>query len=485
MKLKIKCFILFYLFICTIHSQSIHIENKAVYICNINLDENYVFAKYISKEESSNYIFDSDEKSKLKADLTSSIISIIRTSSQQNIYFSSKKLKEGYESFSSISESNSAAIIYNPKFLICEKTDDPDYKTVIVYVSKESFDNTAKRFFKTLMSKVLAKLNSHKVFFSNNPDYEFTKELKSISNDFKKLESYLGLVLSLNIDETSIKKYNLLELELIKFTQAINSIDNKLKKATSLVREKKFKNAYIILNDIRLRYPTNNKLLESIKIYNISLKDFKNNILKSEKNNSYSFNELSIETGFNSAFINNYKGNSGLENFNSNSLSDRAFPFIETRFIINSRNHKFGAGLYYRHHLSKTLIVLSKDEYYFPFSDNFSEFGFMGQFFFIKNLAGNYTGALTFNLGRMNQTFETELGDKLNFLNFSSGLKIYLNSNNRFYRTSISPKINFILSGSEYSYFYLSIGYSVNLKLSRKISENKKKEIDEEFKTIF
>ena len=197
------------------------------------------------------------------------------------------------------------------------------------------------------------------------------------------------------------------------------------------------------------------------------------------------FNELSIETGLNSAIINNYKGNSGLEDFNSNSLSDRAFPFIETRFIINSRNHKFGAGMYYRHHLSKTLIVLSKDKYYFPFSNNFSEFGLMGQFFFIKNSAGNYTGALTFNLGRMKQAFVSELGDNLNFLNFSSGLKLYVNSNKKFYRTSISPKINFILSGSEYSYFYLSLGYSINLKLSSKISEDKKKEIDEEFKTIF
>ena len=485
MKLKIKYFILFFLFISTIYAQSNQIANKSKFICNIDLNENYVFVKYISKEESFDYILDSEEKSKLKADLTSSIISIIRTSSQQSIYFSSDKVKDGYESFSSISESNSAAIIYNPKFLICENIDDPDYKTVIVYVSKDAFDITAKRFFKTLISKVLAKLNSHKVFFSNNPDYEFTKELKSINNDFKQLETYLGLVLSLNIDETSIEKYNLVELDLIKFKQAINSIDNKILKATNLVREKKYKAAYIILNDIRNRYPNNNELLESIKIYNTSLKNFKKNILKIERNNSYSFNELSIETGLNSALINNYKGNSGLENFNSNSITDRAFPFIETRFIINSRNHKFGTGLYYKYHLSQTLIVLSKDEYYFPFSDNFSEFGLMGQFFFIKNLAGNYTGALTFNLGKMNETFETEIGDKLNFLNFSSGLKIYINSNNRFYRTSISPKINFILSGREYSYFYLSLGYSINLKLGRKISENKKKEIDEEFKTIF
>ena len=116
MTLKIKCFILFFSFIYTSNSQSNYTENREKYTCNIDFSDNYIFTKYISKEESSNYILDSDEKSKLKADLTSSIISIVRTSSQQSIYFSSSKEKDRYENFSSISESNSAAIIYNPKF---------------------------------------------------------------------------------------------------------------------------------------------------------------------------------------------------------------------------------------------------------------------------------------------------------------------------------------------------------------------------------
>jgi hypothetical protein len=185
----------------------------------------------------------------------------------------------------------------------------------------------------------------------------------------------------------------------------------------------------------------------------------------------------------NSALVNNYKGGVGTSNYNSNSTLDRLFPSIQSRFVLNDREHRYGVGPYIKYNFSNLLLSLNKKEYFSPFSNSFSEAGIFGQYFFIKDMFGESMSAITFSAGKLLENFVSDTGEDLNFLVLSPGLKTYLQTNNnKKYRTAIRLQYNLIVAKKEYSYSNFSLGLSVNLKVGKRISDKEKKQLENEFK---
>jgi hypothetical protein len=129
--------------------------------------------------------------------------------------------------------------------------------------------------------------------------------------------------------------------------------------------------------------------------------------------------------------------------------------------------------------------VLSKREYFFPFSNAYSETGVTSQYFLKNNRSRKSNTAFTLSFGKLLETFKSETGTEINFWNISPGIKTYLtNRTNESFATSLVFRMNLVLGGNQYSYNNFSIGISRDLKTNRRLSEQNKNRIDELYKGI-
>lgn len=455
--------------------------------CLEDLENYYYYEKTLSSDDCDDYELNFEEQNNLKGYLTRSIVSFIETQSNQSLSYLREKNKfSEQEIFNSLSQSNSSAILYNPKFAFCKSFNNTGERlSVLIYVEKKSFDDLAKNYFISTLNRLSNNLNSHLAYFKVNPNFEFIEEINKLDNGLKTLSSYYGLMVSLGLDESTFNNFFQLEADINSFKQKVNSLENNLNKINSLVDDKQYVDAFDFLNKVYLKYPKNPDVRKAIVNYNKNVKLAKFSALKEMKSKSTSFNNFTLELGFNSALLNNYRGSSGTENYNGNSYLDRLYPYIETRFVFNDREHKYGIGPFYRQHFSNTLLVLSSREYYFPFSNSFSEVGLFGQYFFIYDFVGESMTSLTFSTGKLLQSFVSDQGDKLSFWTFSPGLKTYLQSDNsKSYRTSLSLKYNLTIAGKQFTYGNFSIGFSRNIKVGRKISDLNKRKLENDFKVF-
>ena len=177
--------------------------------------------------------------------------------------------------------------------------------------------------------------------------------------------------------------------------------------------------------------------------------------------------------------LNSYSGNSGGISYNNNAYTDRFYTYIETRFTFNNRSLNYGIGPYFKFHFSKLLFVLQEKEYFFPFSDSFTEIGLWGQYF-IKNSSGDNVSSISLGAGKLLENFVSQSGEKLSFNAFSPGINFYLRS----YRRAISLNFNIIHGEKQYSYSAFSFGYSFNFKSGRKISEDDRLKLERDFKLL-
>ena len=474
--------ILFLLLFASSYSQvSNNISN-----CIENLDEYYFYQEFISEDEAINFNLNSNVQSRLREELTKQIVSFIRSESTSSQTFS--RIGNNFsetEIFNSFSESESNAIIFNPSYSICKEENSAGkrYK-LIVYLEKESFNNSAIVYFKSLIENLNYNLDVNQAFYENNPNYEFTEELNSLNSGISALDSYFGLMVSLNLDQSILSSYFKLNADVESFSNEINSLDNNLIRVNSFIDDLKYSEAYELLINLDTKYPSNSLVESNKNRYNRRIKIARTNKINEYKNNSTSYNNFSIELGLNSALLNSYSGNSGGISYNNNAYTDRFYTYIETRFTFNNRSLNYGIGPYFKFHFSKLLFVLQEKEYFFPFSDSFTEIGLWGQYF-IKNSSGDNVSSISLGAGKLLENFVSQSGEKLSFNAFSPGINFYLrDKSSKSYRRAISLNFNIIHGEKQYSYSAFSFGYSFNFKSGRKISEDDRLKLDRDFKLL-
>lgn len=475
--------LLFILFVVNSYSQ---ISTVDIPNCMINLDENYYYQELISENDISDFSLNSINQERLREELTKQIVSFIKSKSTSSISFSS--IENNFsetEIFNSFTESESNAIIFNPSYSICkdETSSGFTYKA-IVYINKELFDSSAVVYFKSLIESLNYNLDVNKAFYLNNQNYEFTNELLSLQSGINKLDSYFGLMVSLNIDQKILSSYFRLNAEVESFSNEINSLDNNIIRANSFIDESNFIDAYNLIINLDSKYP-GNPILESNKNrYNNRVELARKERIIEYKNNSSSYNNFSIELGLNSALLNSYSGNAGSVSFNNNSYTDRFYSYLETRYTFNNRELDYGIGPYFKFHFSKLLFVLNEKEYFFPFSDSFSEIGIWGHYF-IKNSEDDNVASISLGVGKLMENFVTQSGQKLSFNAFSPGVNFYLREKDpRSYKRSISLRFNIIHSEKQYSYSAFSFGYTFNFKSGSKVSDDNRIKLDKDFKFL-
>ena len=448
--------------------------------CLENRDNFYFFEKVLIGKECEEYELDNQERLNLKNSLTESIVSFVENKSSQELgYERSKRGLYEVQIYNSLSQSNSSAILFNPKFLTCRSIKNGnEVNSVFVYIEKENFNLLTINYFKSLIERTKNYLKIYNEKFINDPKYDFFEELIILESNINTLSSYYGLMISLKIEEKHLLDFLKIENELKLFKQKINSFENLLLKSD-------FNQSFELLSKFNTIYRNTytNRIIDlQIKNYNELVKIEKSNKLNEFKSRSISYDSFSIELIMNSALINNYRGGSGILNYNNNSTYDRLYPSIGSKFIFNDREHRYGIGPFFKYNFSQILLPLNSIEYYFPFSNQYSEIGLFGQYFFIKIYDENIS-AITFSVGKMLENFVSEKGDYLNFFSISPGFKTYLQKNNfKKYRTSFNLNFNLIIAKKKYSYYNLSIGLSRDLKVGQKISENEKYKLENEYK---
>ena len=88
--------------------------------CLVNKDNYYFFEKIIIDDDCDDYKLDNKERLNLKNDLSQSIISFIKNKSSLALsYKKDNKEFSDTKIFNSLSQSNSSAILFNPRFLPC------------------------------------------------------------------------------------------------------------------------------------------------------------------------------------------------------------------------------------------------------------------------------------------------------------------------------------------------------------------------------
>lgn len=453
------------------------------------IDENgdyYFYKKEIPTNDCGRFNLNDTEKLNLKELLTQSIVSIVESNSSQSVKFSKRGGRFSEEEFfNSFSESNSTAILFNPKFSLCKQILNGSEKLfVYVYVNKSEFDRLMIDYFKLSTKRLSNRLSENEQTFDSDKYYDFKEEVKELNNGLKTLSSFYGLMISLKVDQNSISRFLLLENNIKSFLNKISSVENKIKLINKNITENNFENAYkliesidLTLSDKKLKIP----FKSTIKYYNDKVKIERRNKIKNLKKQSVSFNNLSLGFGMNSG-ISNIDSNVNVET--NNNHFDVIYPFVDGRIIFNDRDHKFGYGGYFRHHFSTSLITFSDSNYISPFSSNFSEVGLLGQYFFIRDSYGDSMTSISFSVGNLLGSYFSEDLEKLNFWSFSPGIKTYLQSDNtKSYRTSLFFRTNFILGKKPYTYSSFSVGISMDFKINRKISSEDKIQLENEFKT--
>ncbi len=452
--------------------------------CLNDLNALYYYEETLSAEELKNFSLNDETQIRLKDGLTSQIISFIQTKSSLNL--SSSRVQGNFTAssvFNSFSQSDSNAIIFNPSFSLCKIENDSEYiYKVYVYVTKKSFDRLAISYFKSLTERLSYSLDVNKSFYQSNPSYDFVDEIINLEEGTKMLDSYFGLMISLTVDQELISSYFKLNSDIENFANEINSLENNLIRVNSYLDNINYNEAYNLLINLDTKYPSNPSVEEKKDRYNRLVELARQDKLSEYKNNSSLYNNFSIELGLNSALLNSYSGNAGNLSFNNNSYTDRFYSYLESRFTFNNRQLNYGIGPYLKFHFSKLLFVLNDKEYYFPFSDSFSEIGLWGQYF-IKNSNGVNVSSISLGVGKLLESFKTEAGQEISFNSYSPGLNIYLKDKpSKSYRRSISFRYNIIHGVKQYSYSSFSVGYSFNFKSGRKISDSQKTSLDREFK---
>ena len=129
--------------------------------CIEDLDKYYYYEEKVLSSDCSNFFLDNKKMTELRIGLTQSIVSFIETKSTQVLNFSNNKKRFfENETFNSLSESKSSAILFNPKFKLCRKTiDNKKVNIIAAYVDKKSFNTLAINFFKSEINRLNKLIN--------------------------------------------------------------------------------------------------------------------------------------------------------------------------------------------------------------------------------------------------------------------------------------------------------------------------------------
>jgi len=453
--------------------------------CLTDLESFYFYEETLTAEELEDFNLNDETQIRLKDGLTRQIISFIQTKSTLSLAYSQQNQDDFFESevFNSFSQSDSNAIIFNPSYSLCKiENESGDIYKAYVYVTKESFDRLAISYFKSLTERLRYNLDVNKSFYKSNPNYEFINEISNLEAGIKMLDSYFGLMISLSVHQELIDLYFKLGSDIEKFSDDINSLENNLIRVNSYLENTNYEEAYNLLINLDSKYPSDPLVESNKKRYNSRVKLARQDRENEYKNNASSYNNFSLELGLNSALLNSYSGNTGTIDYNNNSYTDRLYTYLESRYTFNNRALNYGIGPYVKFNFSKLLFVLNEKEYYFPFSDSFTEIGLWGQYF-IKNSDGDNVSSISFSAGKLLQSGNTESGQKVSFNSFSPGFNLYLKDKSiRSYRRSISLRFNIIHGQKQYSYSSFSFGYTFNFKTGNRPTEDQKNILDRDFK---
>lgn len=455
-------------------------------VCLDNPDDYYFSLRNISSENNFD-ISNPRVQLELKEALTNQIVTEIQIVSSRNITFNrnGNDFSES-EVFNSFSQSNSNAILFNPMYKVCS---DSDY--ALVYIKKSNFDNLAINYFKSLTRRINSNLDIYNKRLETNPDYEFKNELIGLLRGLKTLDSYFGLMNSLDVEESTRNDYLDLDFKIKTFEGSVNSLENNIIEARSLMTNNNFTRAYYLLTDLKIRYPKENRLKPLLNNYN----DFVRNARKEElidlKTISSSNNYLSLSFGYNTEFETSNTSNTTSESIES---PQRFHPNLQASFIFNNRNKTLGWGFYSKYHIASTQTFDNTlSEYEYPFSDSFLEAGMMVQWYIFANSSNpDYyldqdegAFAISLHAGRYLNNFISNSGEKLNFTSFSPGIEWYFNNKrSRSQRSSIYIRYSLVSSNSIYNYGTSSVGFTFNIKSGRKLTEEQKENVENEFKII-
>ena len=440
-----------------------------------NDDQYYSYYKDVNNSECDSYIFDGYERSLLKNELTSSILTFINTISIIELNSRDdkiKRIKEEEEIFKSVSKSYSNAILYNPKFAFC---DDNDSRKIIIYVEKSKFDNDQKLLFQATIKRLRQQLRESERFKILNSNYQFKEELIKIESSLNVLRSFYSLMITLGVNEKTLDEYIALEEKSETFKNSINNLNNNLIRVDEYISNKNFTSAYNLIKELKVKFNgtyQRKRIIQKQKEYSDLVRLEKNRRKNEYKKNASSYNTFSFNANFNTALVNNSTNSIGELNYTYNSPFDRIYPSVGVKFIFNDRNKTWGLGPYFKQHFSKSLISLKKIEYYFPFSNNFSEAGIYGQYFI------NST-SITFSAAKLLGEYQDLDQKSLNFWTFSPGVKFELN------KTSYYAGLILTRANSEYSFNGFTFGVSYDLKLNKKISNYQLRKLEDEFPNKF
>jgi len=437
-------------------------------------DQYYSYFKEINEKECNSYVLDGYEMSLLKNELTSSIISLINIVSTNQFYFRDNKINKAKEKeiFNSVSKSYSNAILFNPKFTFCNNNGS---KRIIVYVEKEKFDNDQKMFFNATIKRSKQVLRESERFKILNPNYQFKEELIKIESSLNVLRSFYSLMITLGVNEKTLDQYIALEEKSETFKNSINNLNNNLIRVDEYISNKNFTSAYNLIKELKVKFngtDQRKRINQKQKEYSDLVRLEKNRRKNEYKKNASSYNTFSFDANFNTALVNNSTNSTGELNYTYNSPFDRIYPAVGVKFIFNDRNKTWGLGPYFKQHFSKSLISLKKIEYYFPFSNNFSEAGIYGQYFI------NST-SITFSAAKLLGEYQDLDQKPLNFWTFSPGVKFELK------KTSYYAGLILTRANSEYSFNGFTFGVSYDLKLKKKISDKQLRKLEDEFPNKF
>ena len=437
-------------------------------------DQYYSYYRDVNNGECDSFIFDGYEMSLMKNELTSSIISLINTVSTNQLYFRNNKIKKAEEAeiFNSVSKSYSSAILFNPKFAFC---DDNDSRKIIVYVERSKFDSDQKLFFQATIKRLRQQLRESERFKILNPNYQFKEELIKIESSLNVLRSFYSLMITLGVNEKTLDQYIALEEKSETFKNSINNLNNNLIRVDEYISNKNFTSAYNLIKELKVKFngtDQRKRINQKQKEYSDLVRLEKNRRKNEYKKNASSYNTFSFDANFNTALVNNSTNSTGELNYTYNSPFDRIYPAVGVKFIFNDRNKTWGLGPYFKQHFSKSLISLKKIEYYFPFSNNFSEAGIYGQYFI------NST-SITFSAAKLLGEYQDLDQKPLNFWTFSPGVKFELK------KTSYYAGLILTRANSEYSFNGFTFGVSYDLKLNKKISDYQLRKLEDEFPNKF
>ena len=444
--------------------------------CIENPDDYYFSLRNISGDNNFD-ISDEETKLDLKEALTNQIVSKIQVQSTVNQTF--KRVNNEFsetEVYNSSAVSNSDAIIFDPTYRICS---NGEY--AMVYIEKSDFNNIATNYFRNQIRRLESILDISNEKYAINPNNEFKRETAQLSRGISTLDSYYGLMISLNVEESLLDSYVEVDREVKTFINSINSLENNLIKAESLISDNDFIKAYDLLKSLDIRYPKDYRIKPLINNYNNFVRIARKKEIKELKTIDSSNNYFSLSLGTNSQYeiSNTSETSSGISADNI-----RFHPHAQVSLIRNDREMNFGFGVYSKYHSASTQTFDKEiSDYQYPFSDSFLEGGVIFQVYLKDEYTLDNKWALSLHAGKYLNNSKTSAGEQLDFISFSPGIEYYPKNKPRS-RSSFYFRYSLISSKSIYNYNTASIGYTHNLKLGRKLTEQQKEYVKNKFKII-